>query len=254
MPNQAPARTFRTASTPGTLTGALLAGKPTPEELRLWPDALRAVAVQAEAGLTEAQALANALGRIGAKTPVRKSASAGASNGTPAPPSNLSWRARYGYHQTIAEITSFFTALQANAEMGIPLDAACVGWVCRNGTAAREHSILRVVQVGVCLSVSERTGAPIAQSLRRAAEHSEESIDALLGRESALAAPRATGRILALLPFIGLGMGELMGTSPVRVLTGSPAGVCAGLLGVALAVAGKHWTASLLRRAEKDSL
>ena len=45
--------------------------------------------------------------------------------------------------------------------------------------------------------MSESAGAPLATSLERAAEHAEERIDALLGRQSALAAPRATGRILS---------------------------------------------------------
>ena len=111
----------------------------------------------------------------------------------------------------------------------------------------------RVNELLVCLHLSEATGSALSSTLRRAAEHAEESIDALLGRESALAAPRATGRILSLLPFIGLGLGELMGTSPVSVLTGSIAGVCAGLVGVGLALAGRRWTAALVHAAETET-
>ena len=118
---------------------------------------------------------------------------------------------------------------------------------------ARQHSVQRVNELLVCLHLSEATGSALSATLRRAAEHAEESIDALLGRESALAAPRATGRILSLLPFIGLGLGELMGTSPVSVLTGSIAGACAGLVGVGLALAGRRWTAALVHAAETET-
>ena len=102
--------------------------------------------------------------------------------------------------------------------------------------------------------MSESAGAPLATSLERAAEHAEERIDALLGRQSALAAPRATGRILSWLPLLGLGLGVLMGSDPVSVLTGSILGALTGLLGLGLAFAGRRWTAALVHRAEVESL
>lgn len=102
--------------------------------------------------------------------------------------------------------------------------------------------------------MSESAGAPLATSLERAAEHAEERIDALLGRQSALAAPRATGRILSWLPLLGLGLGVLMGSDPVGVLTGSILGVLTGLLGLGLAFAGRRWTAALVHRAEVESV
>jgi len=39
----------------------MLPKQPTPEELRLWPDALRAIAVQLDVGLSQSQAIAFAL-------------------------------------------------------------------------------------------------------------------------------------------------------------------------------------------------
>ena len=107
--------------------------------------------------------------------------------------------------------------------------------------------------LSLSLRMSENAGAPLATSLERAAEHAEERIDAFLGRQSALAAPRATGRILSWLPLIGLGLGVLMGSDPLGVLTGSVAGALTGLLGLALALMGRRWTARLVRRAEEES-
>ena len=102
--------------------------------------------------------------------------------------------------------------------------------------------------------MNETTGAPLAQTLRAAAEHAEEHLDALLGRESALTGPKTTGKILSWLPFIGLAMGWLMGTDPVGALTGSLAGLLTGFFGITLALLGRHWTARLVHRAERSSV
>lgn len=225
-----------------TLPKLLPRPKPTPEELRLWPDILRAVAVQLEAGIPPQQAFTGAINRI--STPEGH-------EGEQAAGEKLSWIARRGYKRTLEDITTLLHALGSNAELGFALSMACRSWTERYRNRAAEHSRLRVAELGVCLRVSEATGAPLAASLTRAAEHAEESIDALLGRQSALAAPRATGRILSLLPFIGLGLGELMGTGPVGVLTASPVGICTGALGLALALAGKRWSAALVHQAEE---
>ena len=96
----------------------------------------------------------------------------------------------------------------------------------------RPHSRDRLYDLQLSLRMSESAGAPLATSLERAAEHAEERIDALLGRQSALAAPRATGRILSWLPLLGLGLGVLMGSDPVGVLTGSILGALTGLFGL----------------------
>ena len=95
-------------------------------------------------------------------------------------------------------------------------------------SARRAHSRERIRELGLCLRMNETTGAPLAQTLRAAAEHAEEHLDALLGRESALTGPKTTGKILSWLPFIGLAMGWLMGTDPVGALTGSLAGLLTG--------------------------
>ncbi|WP_303979742.1 type II secretion system F family protein [Rothia mucilaginosa] len=118
----------------------------------------------------------------------------------------------------------------------------------------RPHSRERLHDLQLSLRMSESAGAPLATSLERAAEHAEERIDALLGRQSALAAPRATGRILSWLPLLGLGLGVLMGSDPVGVLTGSILGALTGLLGLGLALAGRRWTAALVHRAEVESI
>ena len=100
--------------------------------------------------------------------------------------------------------------------------------------------------------VSRRTGAPLAEVLRRLAEATEADQDAQAARETALAGPRATGRILAALPLLGLGLGMVMGTDPLGVLTGQTWGQAALVCGVGLAVAGLLWTRRLIRIAEGE--
>ena len=144
-------------------------------------------------------------------------------------------------------------ALATVTSWGAPAHLACAQ-LLENSTRMRPHSRERLHDLQLSMRMSESAGAPLATSLERAAEHAEERIDALLGRQSALAAPRATGRILSWLPLLGLGLGVLMGSDPVGVLTGSILGALTGLLGLGLAFVGRRWTAALVHRAEVESL
>lgn len=97
--------------------------------------------------------------------------------------------------------------------------------------------------------VVELTGAPVADVLQRVADGLRDAADLRDARTAAMAAPRATARVLSVLPLIGLGLGELMGASPLQVLTGTTAGRVSGLVGLVLAATGAVWTRSLLRAA-----
>lgn len=89
--------------------------------------------------------------------------------------------------------------------------------------------------------VAERAGAPLAQVLDRVAATARD--DAEVDREvQAEAAPaRATGRLMAVLPVLGLSLGAGMGADPVHVLTGTVVGASCLAGGVALACAGVVW-------------
>jgi tight adherence protein B len=89
--------------------------------------------------------------------------------------------------------------------------------------------------------VAERAGAPLALVLDRVASAVRD--DAEVDREvAAEAAPaRATGRLMAVLPLLGLGLGAGMGADPVHVLTGTVLGAACLAAGVALAAVGVVW-------------
>ena len=89
--------------------------------------------------------------------------------------------------------------------------------------------------------IAERAGAPLAQVLDRVATAVRD--DAEVDREvQAEAAPaRATGRLMAVLPVLGLSLGAGMGADPVHVLTGTVVGASCLAGGVVLACAGIVW-------------
>lgn len=243
-----------------------IAGAASAEEMRMWPLMLRTLALNLRAGIPLQEAartdpgsgqleefgesgqseLVPGTGKTRAKNSSRKSARPRGARGL----SPLS--EDYGHKRCAEDIHRFTQALATVTSWGAPAHLACAQ-LLENSTRMRPHSRERLHDLQVSLRMSESAGAPLATSLERAAEHAEERIDALLGRQSALAAPRATGRILSWLPLLGLGLGMLMGSDPVGVLTGSLLGALTGLLGLGLAFAGRRWTAALVHRAEVES-
>lgn len=240
-----------------------IAGAASAEEMRMWPLMLRTLALSLRAGIPLQEAVhadpgSGQLGQFGqgepvpgaGKAPARKSAQKSTRPRRERGASPLS--EEYGHKRCAEDIRRFTQALATVTSWGAPAHLACAQ-LLENSTRMRPHSRERLHDLQLSLRMSESAGAPLATSLERAAEHAEERIDALLGRQSALAAPRATGRILSWLPLLGLGLGVLMGSDPVGVLTGSVLGALTGMLGLGLAFAGRRWTAALVHRAEVES-
>ena len=245
-----------------------LAGAASAEEMRMWPLMLRTLALNLRAGIPLQEAVhadpgTGQFAQFGQNEPVPDAGKMHAKKITARKSAGKSAQARrargfsplseeYGQKRCAEDIRRFTQALATVTSWGAPAHLACAQ-LLENSTRMRPHSRERLHDLQLSLRMSESAGAPLATSLERAAEHAEERIDALLGRQSALAAPRATGRILSWLPLLGLGLGVLMGSDPVGVLTGSILGALTGLLGLGLAFAGRRWTATLVHRAEVES-
>ena len=120
-------------------------------------------------------------------------------------------------------------------------------------TARLRHPRSRAVRdaLAAAWAVSGRTGAPLAGVLEGLARAVEDELDALAARDTALAGPKATARILSTLPLLGLGLGMVMGTDPLGVLLGMVWGHLALVLGLGLSAAGLLWTRRLVRGAEE---
>lgn len=89
-------------------------------------------------------------------------------------------------------------------------------------------------------------GLPPAEALRRIRADLASRRDADRQVAAAVAGPRSSGTLLAILPLLGLGLGTVMGARPVAVLFATAGGrllLCAGTL---LEVAGVWWTRRLI--------
>ncbi|WP_326819373.1 type II secretion system F family protein [Streptosporangium sp. NBC_01756] len=97
------------------------------------------------------------------------------------------------------------------------------------------------VTVGAALSVLVDR---VAGSLREAQAHRQDVAAQLAG-------PRATARLLAGLPVLGLLMAAGLGMRPLHFLFGSPAGAACLVVGLALDGCGLWWTRHLVIRAQQ---
>lgn len=103
--------------------------------------------------------------------------------------------------------------------------------------------------VAAAWQVTERTGAAITASLDDLAVHlrAEREVGRTVTTE--LAATRLTGRLLGLLPLVGLALGYAIGGDPIGYLTGSEAGLACLAVGAGLSGAGVVWSEMLADRA-----
>ncbi len=97
--------------------------------------------------------------------------------------------------------------------------------------------------------VAVDSGAPLAPVLSVAAEslRSDQVLQGVVAGE--LAAPRATAKVMAVLPALGVAMGYLLGGSPLTWLWAEPLGWACLSGGVLLACAGVLWIEALAERA-----
>lgn len=89
--------------------------------------------------------------------------------------------------------------------------------------------------------LSVNTGAPMADVLDDVARalSDDEALDLVIASEAA--GPRASGKIMAVLPLVAMSMGYLLGGDPVGFLFGSPLGWASLSCGVSFACGGVLW-------------
>ena len=101
------------------------------------------------------------------------------------------------------------------------------------------------------VAVADQLGAPVADVLECCAQGLAEAEEGAGQRRSAMAAPRATARLLAWLPLAGLGLGVLLGVDPLVVFADGGLGTASLLLGLLLMLLGRRWSALLVGRAQR---
>lgn len=108
-----------------------------------------------------------------------------------------------------------------------------------------------LAHLAACWRVATDAGTGLAAAVARLAESARTAEDARVDLEGQLAGPRATARLLALLPVVGIGFGVLLGSDPIGWLLTDPLGrTCLGL-GVLLTAVGALWTGRIAASVER---
>ena len=113
----------------------------------------------------------------------------------------------------------------------------------------RQPGYAGLIDLARAWQVSNRSGAPMSTVLDQVADGlaADQSLRAVVAGE--LSAPRATGKVMAVLPGCGVGLGYLLGGEPVGWLLSGPLGWGCLLGGVVLACLGVLWIEVLADRA-----
>lgn len=140
-------------------------------------------------------------------------------------------------------------AARGAANRGSPVAEAIRFAAASSGHTAGSREPRIWQELAACFDIAEASGCPLADVLTRFAAQLEVEDDAEAARQTALAGPKATVTLLTWLPLLGLGLGFCLGVDPLAMLLGTPIGVAALVAGILLTVAGRMWSASLVRAA-----
>ncbi len=147
--------------------------------------------------------------------------------------------------------TTVLASARAAAATGAPVSEA-IRRVLPTAFPGRDREAGTWSELAACLDIAEASGCPLADVLTRFAAQLEAAEDADAARQTALAGPKATVRLLTWLPLMGLGLGAALGVDPVATLLGTPLGLAALAGGVVLTMAGRVWSARLVSAAAES--
>ena len=108
-----------------------------------------------------------------------------------------------------------------------------------------------IAPLAACWAVSAQQGSALSVSVNRIAEQARIAEDIRVQLEAQLAGPRATARILMVLPVFGIAMGMMMGVNPLAWLLGTPVGLACLVAGMAFTALGYWWTTRIVQRVER---
>jgi len=107
-----------------------------------------------------------------------------------------------------------------------------------------------IAPLAACWSVAAQQGSGLSVAVTRMAEQARVAEDIRVQLVSQMAGPRATARILMMLPLFGIAMGIMMGVDPLAWLLGTPLGLGCLALGIGLISLGYWWTSRIVQRVE----
>lgn len=180
------------------------------------------------------------------------------------------WRARGELNRSLAAIDglaealhSLVAGLRAGAHPADAADSAAVdaqpaaaGAMRAIAAAARLNGDIRLALAGTAQTLgsglarvarawtlAQRHGLPLADILDAVARDLDQRSRFARQVLARMAGPRTSATVLALLPVLGIGLGEAIGAQPLRMLTGP--GQALLVVGVALLCAGVAWCGRL---------
>lgn len=125
-----------------------------------------------------------------------------------------------------------------------------VSAVLRNESSA--PGCEQLVDLSSAWFVAERSGAPLARVLDRLEIAASDDREIEREVQSGVAPARATGRLMAVLPVVGLLLGSGMGADPVELLTSTVPGALCLAAGSAFACGGVAWVNHIASAAERS--
>ncbi len=139
---------------------------------------------------------------------------------------------------------AFLSAASRAAELGGDVSSAL-----RRESAAPGHELL--AELASAWLVADRAGAPLSRVLDRLEVSARDDREIEREVQAGVAPARATGRLMAVLPVVGLTLGSGAGSDPVELLTATVPGALCLAAGSAFACAGVAWVNRIAAAAER---
>lgn len=106
--------------------------------------------------------------------------------------------------------------------------------------------------LAACWEITARTGSGMAVTVQRLADSVRATQETRVQLMAQLAGPRATARMLAALPLIGILLGHILGANPIPWLFGSPFGLLVVSLAASCTAIGWWWMTRIASSVEQQ--
>ncbi|TFV54011.1 hypothetical protein E4P42_26795, partial [Mycobacterium sp. PS03-16] len=133
-------------------------------------------------------------------------------------------------------VATSLRAVAARARLGADVTAGLRDVAARSAVPSHWN------RIAVCWELAQTHGLAIATLMQAAQRDIGERQRYSSRVDAGMAGARATAGVLAVLPVLGIGLGQLIGADPLRFLTGGGAGGAVLVIGVCLSCAGLLWS------------
>lgn len=141
-------------------------------------------------------------------------------------------------------------ALEAVAQEVWPRTCAVASWGGDVTGALRAENDRVAAHLAACWQVGTTTGARLADIIENLARAERDAAEARVELRASLAGPKATARMLAFLPLLGVGLGYLLGADPITWFFSDPLGLPMVIAGAVFTGAGVVWTRRITGQVE----